>query len=259
MLKQPRSEVTTSGNLQIMKLLLIVGLTVIAAIDTRSATPLHHFDFNGTTVSDSVGNATGSLLNGAAVSGGILRLDGIDDYIQFGQMLIPTSGTFSVAFFARENSPTTDPMEMISQGASFGPGFYVGKYADKMRIGDQWQNTGINMPSVGVFHHYAVTMDGTATRLYIDGTLVATTSDISIANTGSFTRLGRQFPYPQEPIFGPEMFHGDMDELWIFAGALTPTEVASLAVIPEPTTMSLTTLSAFALMATRWTAKKAQS
>jgi hypothetical protein len=232
-----------------MKTQIIAILSVVATLSAIAATPIHHYDFNGATVADTVGTANGTLLNGASVTGGMLQLDGVNDYVQFAQMLVPTSGPFSVAFFARENSPTTDPMEMISQGSTYGPGFYVGKYSGTMRIGDSWQSTGVNMPSVGVFHHYAVTMDGATTRLYIDGLPAASTGAISIANTGDFTRLGRQFYYPLEPIFGPEMFHGDMDELWIYTGALTATEVAGLAVIPEPSSFVIVALGFIALTA----------
>lgn len=95
---------------------LIVSLYLAATAAGMGATALHHYSFDEAAVTDSIGSANGSLLNGAYVAGGLLHLDGIDDYVQFGQMQIPTSGPFSVAFFARELTPTmTNRMEMISQ------------------------------------------------------------------------------------------------------------------------------------------------
>jgi serine/threonine protein kinase len=187
------------------------------------ATALHHYAFYGSVVVDSVGIANGTLLNGASVSAGQLHLDGVDDYVQFDQHIVPTVGDFSVAFFAQEVSPEATYTEIISQGFSGGPGFYVGYDAShNFRIGDVLWETGIPFPSDGFLHHYAVTA-GTDTRLYIDGTLAATFGPISTTAGGDHTRLGRQF----DPF--AEFFNGNLDDLWVFSGTLTADEVASLA------------------------------
>ena len=147
--------------------------------DASSATALHHYAFGGPGVIDSVGTANGTLLNGASVSAGQLHLDGVDDYVQFQEDVVPTVGDFSVAFFAQEVSPQATYTEIISQGFSTGPGFYVGYDPDhNFRIGDDLLFTGIPFPSDGFLHHYAVTA-GSDTRLYIDGSLVATFGPIS--------------------------------------------------------------------------------
>ena len=52
------------------------------------------------------------------------------------------------------------------------------------RIGDVLLSTGIPFPDDGFLHHYAVTA-GTDTRLYIDGTLVATFGPISTTAGGT--------------------------------------------------------------------------
>ena len=72
------------------------------------AKPLHHYAFANAAVADSLGSANGSLINGAVVTNGALRLDGVSAYVEFEGPLIPTSGAFSVAFFAQELSPTSD-------------------------------------------------------------------------------------------------------------------------------------------------------
>jgi hypothetical protein len=213
-----------------MKTITLVCTGLLLSVRVFSATPIHHYTFNGPGVVDSVGSVDGALLNGATNVQGMLTLDGVDDYVQFGVPLIPVAGGFSVAFFARELSPpSSDRMEMISQGCSYCPGFYIGYFpSPTMRVGDEWQDTGIPFPSDGLFHHYAVTVDDQQTRLYIDGSLMATNRPINLTAGGDATRLGMQFQS-----FG-ENFHGNIDELWVFSGALTETEVKTLAASNVP-------------------------
>ena len=87
------------------------------------ATALHHYAFDGPGVVDSVGTANGTLFNGASVSAGQLHLDGVDDYVQFQEHIVPTVGDFSVAFFAQEVSPQATYAEIISQGSRVGQDF----------------------------------------------------------------------------------------------------------------------------------------
>src|SRR5882724_7522765 len=228
----PAHNLKTLGNS--MKTIALVCAGLLLSVRVFSATPIHHYTFNGPGVVDSVGAVDGALLNGAANVQGMLTLDGVDDYVQFGVPLIPSAGSFSVAFFARELSPpSSDRMEMISQGCSYCPGFYIGYYPSPvMRVGDEWQNTGISFPSDGLFHHYAVTVDDQQTRLYIDGTLMATNRPINLTAGGDATRLGMQFQS-----WG-ENFHGNIDELWVFSGALTENEVKTLAASNVPASVA---------------------
>jgi len=200
-----------------------------------AATPIHAYSFESGVVTDSIGGADGTLLQGATIQSGELALDGIRQYVEFGEALIPTQGSFSIAFFAQEADPTSDRAEVISQGSWFGPGFYIGYYPPSrtLRVGDEWQNTGLTFPDDGLRHHFALTVDeDNGTLLYMDGFLAASTKTIHIAPGGYLTRLGRQYnPWS-------EYFHGAVDDLWIFSGALTPTEAGQLAA-GRPTTQVL--------------------
>ena len=90
-------------------------------------------------------------MNGATVSSGKLTLDGIDNFVQFDENLIPSSGGSSVAFSARQLSPQAEHIEIISQGFSGGPGFYVGHDpSHNIRLGDAVGSTGIAYPSDGL-------------------------------------------------------------------------------------------------------------
>lgn len=198
---------------------------------------IHYYPFTFD-ASDVIGSSNGILMNGASVNNDSLLLDGVNDYVQFGDKLIPTSGSYSVALLARQSVLQNHFVEMISQGFSGGPGFYIGHNpSQSIRISDSWQ-TDIPFPSDGQWHHYAVSVDANTSKtwFYIDGLLRATfNSNIVFTPFGTDTRLGRQF----DPYWENEYFIGNLDDVRIYTGALTADEVAAIATTPEPATMIL--------------------
>ncbi len=216
----------------------VLGLALLTA--PCRADLIHYYPFT-VDVSDAAGSANGTLLGGASVSGGVLHLDGVNDYVQFAQDLVPTSGSYSVAMFARQDAIQSNFIELISQGLSGGPGFYLGHDpAGNIRASDQWISTGVAFPADFLFHHFALTVDallGTS-RLYVDGVLRANLGfAITSTSSGTFTRLGRQF----DPF--TEFFDGAIDDVRIYDRALSGGEVAGLAGVttstPEPTSLAL--------------------
>jgi hypothetical protein len=207
-----------------MKAQVALAVWLFVAANTFGATALHHYTFDGSGVADSIGSVNGSLLGGAALSSGMLTLDGTNAYVEFAEKLIPTNN-FSLAFFAQALSLTSSLVEMISQGFTYGPGFYLGYNGPDhwIRVGDQWQSTYRQFPVDGLLHHYAVTTGDLGACLYIDGLCVATNPPIQVTSGGENTRLGQQYGS-----WG-EFFHGNIDELWVFSGVLTASEVAQLA------------------------------
>jgi hypothetical protein len=237
-----KNNISREEKIMKVKVKIIVGMWLLFATGTYAASAIHHYTFDGSAVIDSVGAANGMLLNGASVSLGKLNLDGVNDYVQFSQHIIPTTGNFSIAFFAQELSPKTTWTEIISQGYSSGPGFYVGTDpSHNFRIGDNLTSTGVPFPSDGLVHHYAVTK-GADTRLYVDGSLIKTFGSIGMTTGGSDTRLGCQFSNHGE------FFNGNIDDLYIFSGTLTAGEIAALAVIPEPATVCILSIGALSLI-----------
>jgi hypothetical protein len=204
----------------------VLGLCGLGPGEAMGAILTHRFDFNGTTVVDSVGTATGVLQGGASLAGGSLVLDGIDDAVLLDQKIVPAGlSAFSVTLRARQDSVQSGGfVEMISQGFSGGPGFYIGHDpARNFRFGDQFTGTPVAFPADGAFHFYALTSDGTGTRFYIDSVLVFSSPiQENITAGGNNTRFGRQFDCCTE------FFHGRLDDARVYAGALTAGEVAAI-------------------------------
>jgi hypothetical protein len=236
------------------KVLLIVSMSLASAAISHAAPLVHAYDFSSD-VTDSVGSADGVLLNGAKTNGGALLLDGVDDYVQFSSHIIPSSGSMSVAFWARQDSRASGKyVEFISQGFSGGPGFYLGHDpSGVVRVTDLASNTSVQSGAVGDWVHYALTVDlgSSSTLLYMDGAQVwSSASAFQTGTGGTDTRLGRQFsPFD-------EFLHGAMDDLLIYAGSLTIAEVRQLyesgrsdGTIPEPGTAGLMVIAVLGLVA----------
>lgn len=203
----------------------------------NGATLAHHYDFTSGVV-DLVGSENGTLFGDANVSSGRLNLDGNGDYVQFATSIIPTSGSYSVALFGQRDVNQAAFTEIISQGQSGGPGFYIGTNpAGNIRVGDLWTATGVPFGPVGSLTSYAVVVDAGAgtSKLYVNGAVVGTLATaITIGATGTATRLGRQFTSINE------YFNGSLDDVRIYTGALTSQEVALIATpVPEPGTFAL--------------------
>ncbi len=210
---------------------------------TQAVVLTHHFAFDSPSVVDSVGTATGTLVNGATIAGGHLVLDGFNDYSELNQQIVPTDGSaFSVTLFAQQASVQIgNYVEIISQGVSGLYGFYIGHNPNrKIRLTDQNLNTNIDFPSDGLFHLYTLTSgSGSGTQFYIDSTLAFTNAlQLNPQSGGTNTRFGKQFvPFS-------EYFHGSIDDARVYDGVLSSNDVSALrtsfdTAVPEPTTLAL--------------------
>ena len=219
----------------------LVAVAIAAA--PAQAQLIHHWDFSSN-ANDAVGGAVGALVGGASVTGGVLSLDGSSGRVDFGSHLVPTSGDYTVALFARAIGSQGGIAELISQGTSGGPGFYIGSNGGTgLRVTDTWyyavSSGGFGMDNN--FHHYALTVSSlNATSLfYIDGAQVASLGGALVTTTfGTNTRFGAQFDSHGE------YFHGELDDVRIYNNTLTPQQVAALAnpavsAAPEPASLVL--------------------
>jgi hypothetical protein len=224
---------TSLGPLEHTKMRRLTSLGIATTLAASSASAngpsilLHHYLFETPgLVEDCVGNAHGTLIGGALVVDGALCTDGVDDYVQFAEKIIPTSGSFTVAFrFKTMSTSSTDWMELISQGCSECPGFFIGRafWGEWRSWHDGWEKTGISFPPIQTWHHVAVAYHaGSQSALYVNGDLVKEIPALPMTVRGSNTRLSRQFES------NGEFHHGYIDDLRIYSGALTAAEVSRL-------------------------------
>jgi hypothetical protein len=211
-----------------------------AAAPALAAAPvlLHSYDFSSTTnsagsdyVVDLVGGQNGLLQGGATVSGGALSLDGVDDAVQFAAMLIPFADDFSV--FIRAQIPAQTQRyytEIISQGSSGGPGFYIGGAGNGYRLGDAYYLPGLAYSVDTAFHNLLLTNSAAGgLRFSIDDDEVFAGGHVNFGG-GCNTRLGDQFCGAYN-----EYFQGKLDTVKIYSGVATYADaVGGGSDAPEP-------------------------
>jgi Concanavalin A-like lectin/glucanases superfamily len=249
----------------------VVKLFVLAGVGFGLAGPahgtlIHQYIFNGNADDQVSGGVNGTLVGDATAVGGVLSLDGSGAWVNFGSnFLVPTSGNYSVMLFAKYTYDGS-VHEFISQGNSGGPGFYIGPYGNEMRVTDNYgwiatpafsgscggACTGVEAPSDGNWHHYALVVTGSSAEFLVDGILRATRSGFSIGGA-SPTVLGSQFGGNWE------LFNGLMKDVRIYDDALTNSEVAQIATgsseAPEPGSAMLV---AAALLGARLLARRSK-
>ncbi len=207
----------------------------------------HQYTFNDGTANDSVGNAHGTLFNGATIHSGRLVLQnagvtsGNGSAVQYARLpngILPASGAASIEAWYTTFSATPNWMRVFDFGDQNGTNgrtylFYTPKSsagtaraslrpasgADRLASATAAANEGFQ-------RHVVVTLNpaGNAMSLYLDGTLAGSTTldgvDISSANE-VFAYLGRsQFA-------NDAGLSGSIDELRIYNRALNASEVAA--------------------------------
>jgi hypothetical protein len=228
----------------ILKVLLVIVSLMTLTCEANAAL-LHKYTFDGGSVAvDSVGGANGTLFGGATVVNGALSLNGSDAYVQtVGNHIIPTSGDFTVIFFAKQTAfPPGDYVELISQGTS-GSGFYIGyNPSQNFRITDA-NTTTIAFPTDGQYHNYALTYSSGTAAFYIDGVFQENFAALSLGAGGTDTRFGRQF----DP--ATEFFNGYIDNIQIYDTALSAGEIAKIAADgPTPGSVSIPTMTEWGMI-----------
>jgi PKD repeat protein len=188
---------------------------------------------SGTTVTDKSGNGNSGVISGATRittghTGRALSFDGVNDWVTVGDAasldltagmtleawVYPTSlGNANRAVIVKEGS--TASVYALSAHRSANPRRPTGS-AD---VAGQRVVVGASQLSTSTWFHLAVTYDGTALRLYVDGTLSA-----SLPVTGSITtssgvlRLGGT-------ALGAQWFRGRLDDVRVYASALTQVQI----------------------------------
>ena len=124
-----------------------------------------------------------------------LKFDGIDDHVETSAAVIPTSGNFTVEFWALCPAAPSSYREIISQGGA-GNACYIGTdQSNNIRLGDSWGTVSPAVPfPAGAWHHFALVRDAGSAAFYIDGMLKASRAG-AMANPAASTglRFGRQY------------------------------------------------------------------
>lgn len=218
------------------------------SVTTHAATLVHDYSF-ASGVTDTIGTANGTLMGNASVDHGELILDGNHSYAEFDQPIIPTSGSYSLAFsLTRMADQSGGYVEYLSQGNE-SAGLFFGSLPgnNQLRLGltNNYNNSGITVvtntgayaPDLGVSTAYAlvVNKEANTSSLFINGHLLETYDHtIGMDSTVGNTKLGAQYGS-----YG-EYFAGKFDSFKVYQGALTTSEVAQLAApVPEPESYAL--------------------
>jgi hypothetical protein len=175
-----------------------------------------------------------AITNRAFAQNTAIVTDGATNYVSFGSTVIPTSGDFTVEFWAYVPSLAGSGVhEFLSQGTAGSGAFYIGYDASTGNItaGDSWTNTGIPMP-VGTWTHFALTQTGGTANLYLNDSLFATTTSYSIGSGGSNFAIGLS---TDGTIFTQE----GIDELRIWNLVRTEPQLKANWYAIDPTTSGL--------------------
>jgi hypothetical protein len=195
-------------------------------------------DGAGTTLSDIVGDHDGQIAGASwseGMVGGSLDFDGLDDSVSFGtSAFLNTSSAFSYSVRLRlddlgEGTCEGDDFAAYDQmivATHEGPYLYLattGRLVAMVETVAGWRLVAADTCSwtEGVWHHVAVTLDGTAMRMYVDGSIVDEVAGGAKLTSGDgyFVKLGQMHYLDQYYL------DGAIDELAVYNRALTADEV----------------------------------
>jgi hypothetical protein len=183
---------------------------------------------------DSSGNGNDGAWNADATSGngkygGGVELDGTGDFVDAGTDSL--GGEITIATWINPDNIATNWAGFVSKnGTTDEKVFWLGQHSSDgyIRFGvypDGNTESSIDTDSAvianGSWYHIVATYDGNYQKLYVDGELVKTSSDLNTTQTSGTSNywLGKSTAVG---------FDGTMDETRIFNKALSPTDVQNL-------------------------------
>ena len=138
--------------------------------------------------SDSSGNSNNATL----YTGKALSFDGVNDYVDLGSQSMPNTSAATFAFWCNPTlTSSTGDRAVIRYGKSnvwFHDNNEMQIYPDI--AGSPAQFTSLSDPS-GKYQRFVVTISGTTTKLYIDGTLIGSATTPAISTTASASYIGQ--------------------------------------------------------------------
>lgn len=206
-------------------------------------------NWTSNTMTDKSGrNNTGTMVNMSTTTSPVagkvgqgLQFDGVNDYINITQAVLPTSGTTEIAFWVKPAYQDTDQVWIHnflsgSQSVSFTVGqTSVGSGRFGVTVGNNAGHWLQSPMSSNTWHHVVVQISANSVdALYIDGTpqtnLYGNTGfTVGVPATSGFsTTLGRQ------GLNNAAYFSGSLDDVRIYNRALSASEIQQLYTSASP-------------------------
>jgi hypothetical protein len=246
---------------------LLVGVVVLtfivsmvgsshAAIAPESVLGVWLFnDVTGATVKDAYKTAKDGTIGGspklvAGKFGKALEFNGTSDYVNVPVNLNNNKEVTAVVWTYTHALPPGERYQIFSNdGGSYGrcvqirPANYWIFHTEGQAI------TYAVVPTLNAWEHIAVTWTTTATKLYINGKLVATSvGDTATYNDGTTVNIGSN-------LSKKDFYDGDLDEAALFGVALADADIANIVSNGLEKTLGIATVSAVSnagKLATAW-------
>ncbi|HYF51877.1 MAG TPA: LamG-like jellyroll fold domain-containing protein, partial [Planctomycetota bacterium] len=209
-----------------------VVVTVTVATDPRLIAHWKLNEATGTRASDSSGNDNhGTLVNGPVWSPGRLegglKCDGINDFVESpNKPSLNPAAQLTLSAWVNMAELNATSKAVIAKTSSLGAQYCL-VILPKGRLRATVANSGVSGVTVlapGRWYHLAVTYDGVALKLYVNGVL-----DSSVAKSGAMTDCGANVRVGQGTGTESLYFSGTLDDVRIYNQALTAGEINGLA------------------------------
>ncbi|MCP3918988.1 MAG: LamG domain-containing protein [bacterium] len=224
-------------------------LALVLALPATSQNLVVHYrldETSGTGVSDSSGNGLDAQLFASPQMwvpgqiGGGLALNGFGHHARAASDPLHDVAQLSITAWVNVNV-LGDWDGVLTKGINTSPyalqlGFPIGKFKFTANWGNPvggvgggtWTSSADLLPAT--WHHLGVTFDGNEVRLYLDGGLdsVHAAAGVILGTAAESLTLGADFPG------GDEFFDGILDDVRLYDGPLSASDIASLAQIGGP-------------------------
>lgn len=207
------------------------GIVTNGLIFSIDAANFKSYPKTGTVLSDLSGRGfTGSMVNGTAYSsnvGGSLSFDGVDDYVDCGNVInLLNTTTVTYNAWLKWNATGVNKTILGNEPYLTQLGLGLRQRSD----GKYWVSAASNAAAViqytptfdtANWHMVTMTTNGSLASLYINGSVVATAAYAGSNNTTASFNIGR-ITTPPPP---SEYWNGNVSNLQIYNRALSATEV----------------------------------
>ena len=216
---------------------------------------LHDYTFNGSNANDSAGSNNGSAVGSPiygfdATRGSTVVTVSDNNYIELPNVgTIPTGAApRTFAIWARvdawENDAGIWHHGALSSQQDFS--LEIGGSQGSMTFNGWFADLNFSGPAdTGVWHHYAITYDGTTLRTYVDGAFV-NSQNFALNTASNIIRLGGQRLNNSQA-----QLNGALDDFRIYNRALSDSDVNELFLVPEPGSAILFALGSLGLVLRR--------